>query len=46
MHQLLQETLPNGTSNSYTYDGFGNQKYTCENHRILSYVFNAYVNYG
>ncbi|MFK4427722.1 RHS repeat-associated protein [Bacillus sp. RC51] len=25
IHQLLQETLPNGTSKSYTYDGFGNR---------------------
>ncbi|PEM49507.1 DNRLRE domain-containing protein [Bacillus wiedmannii] len=25
IHQLLQETLPNGTTKSYTYDGFGNR---------------------
>ncbi|PEF15143.1 hypothetical protein CN433_23160 [Bacillus cereus] len=25
MNQLLNETLPNGTSKSYTYDGFGNR---------------------
>ncbi|HFT2187947.1 TPA: RHS repeat domain-containing protein, partial [Bacillus cereus] len=25
MNQLLNEALPNGTSKSYTYDGFGNR---------------------